>query len=146
MKTSPNVLYKESVHIRDVAQKLTRVLKIVCYKPRKWLETDIFAKTHLQTLLAGDIPLVLLCIKLWSVCGGGTVGVTKRIILSSVCASNSLFERHLNVPKKTRNMYPTVQKSMKTTPNVLYKEYVHIWDVAKKLTRVLKIVCYSSRK
>jgi hypothetical protein len=51
MKTSPNVLHKESMHIRDVAKKLTRVLKIVCY-PRKWPETDIFAKTHLQTLLA----------------------------------------------------------------------------------------------
>jgi hypothetical protein len=52
MKTSPNVLYKESVHIRDVAKKLTRVLQIVCYNPRKWPGTDIFVKTHLQTLLA----------------------------------------------------------------------------------------------
>jgi hypothetical protein len=52
MKTSPNVLYKESMHIRDVAKKLTRVLKIVCYNPRKWPETDIFAKMHLQTHLA----------------------------------------------------------------------------------------------
>jgi hypothetical protein len=40
------------VHIRDVAKKLTRVLKIVCYYPGKWSETDVFAKTHLQTLLA----------------------------------------------------------------------------------------------
>jgi hypothetical protein len=52
MKTSPNVSYKESMHIWDVAKKWTRVLKIVCYNPRKWPETDIFAKTHLQTLLA----------------------------------------------------------------------------------------------
>jgi hypothetical protein len=28
----------------------------------------------------GDIPLVLLCIELWSVRGGGTVRVTKCII------------------------------------------------------------------
>jgi hypothetical protein len=40
------------VHIQDVAKKLTQVLKIVCYNPRKWPETDVFAKTHLQTLLA----------------------------------------------------------------------------------------------
>jgi hypothetical protein len=40
------------MHIWDVAKKWTRVLKIVCYNPRKWPETDIFAKTHLQTLLA----------------------------------------------------------------------------------------------
>jgi hypothetical protein len=53
MKTSPNVFYKESVHIRDVAKKkLTRVLKIVCYNPRKWPEMDVFTKTELQTLLA----------------------------------------------------------------------------------------------
>jgi hypothetical protein len=62
--------------------------------------------------------------------------VTKRIIPAFVCASNSRFERHLNVLKKARNVHPTVQKSMKTSPNVLYKESVHIWDVAKKLTRV----------
>jgi hypothetical protein len=52
MKTSSNVFYKESVHIQDVAIKLTRVLKIVCYNPRKCPETDIFAKMHLQTLMA----------------------------------------------------------------------------------------------
>jgi hypothetical protein len=38
-------------------------------------------------------------------------------------------------------VYPTVQKSMKTSPNVFYKESMHIRDVDKKLTRVLKIVC-----
>jgi hypothetical protein len=69
--------------------------------------------------------------------------VTKCIILASVGVSNSRFERHLNGPKKARNVYPMVQISMKTSPNILYKESVHIRDVAKKLTRVLKIVCYN---
>jgi hypothetical protein len=32
---------------------------------------------------------------------------------------------------------------MKTSQNVFYKESVHIWDVAKKLARVLNIVCYN---
>jgi hypothetical protein len=42
MKTLPNIFYKESVLIWDVARKLTRVLKIVCYNPQKWPETDVF--------------------------------------------------------------------------------------------------------
>jgi hypothetical protein len=37
------------------------------------------------------------------------------------------------VLKKARNVNPRVQKSMKTSPNVFYKEYVHIRDVAKKI-------------
>jgi hypothetical protein len=79
-----------------------------------------------------DIPLVLLCIKLWSIRGGGTVRVTKCIIPASVWASNSRFHRHLNRPKKARNVYPEVQKSMKTSPNVLYKESMHIGMLQKK--------------
>jgi hypothetical protein len=59
--------------------------------------------------------------------------VTKCIILASVWVSNYRVHRHLNGPKKARNVYPTVQKSMKTSPNVFYKEYVHIRDVAKKI-------------
>jgi hypothetical protein len=69
---------------RILQKKLTRVLNIMCYNPRKWAETDVFVKTHLQTLLAWRLPLVLLCIKLLSVHGGGTVRVTKCTILASV--------------------------------------------------------------
>jgi hypothetical protein len=72
--------------------------------------------------------------------------VTKCIISAFLFASNSRFERHINEPKKARNVYPIVQKPMKTLPNVSYKESVHIRDVAKKFTRVLKIVCYNLRK
>jgi hypothetical protein len=93
-----------------------------------------------------DLRLVLLCIKLWLVHGGGTIRVSKFIILSSVWASNYQLQRHLNGPKKARNVKPRVQKSMKTSANVFYKESVHIRDVAKKLTRALKIVCYDPRK
>jgi hypothetical protein len=93
-----------------------------------------------------DLRLMVLCIKLWSVNGAGTVRVSKFIIVSSVWASNYQLQRHLNGPKKALNVNPRVQKSMKTSPNVFYKEYVHIRDVANKLTRVLKIVCYNPRK
>jgi hypothetical protein len=72
--------------------------------------------------------------------------VSKFIIVSSVWASNYQLQRNLNGPKKARNVNPRVQKTMKTSPNVFYKEYVHIRDVAKKLSRVLKIVCYNPRK
>lgn len=44
METSSNVSYKETVHVRDVAKKLTRVLQIMCYNPRKWSEMNVFAK------------------------------------------------------------------------------------------------------
>jgi hypothetical protein len=61
---------------RSLCKKnLTRVLKIVCYNPRKWPETDVFVKTHLQTRLARRPTLVVLCLKLWSARGGGTVRV-----------------------------------------------------------------------
>jgi hypothetical protein len=70
--------------------------------------------------------------------------VSKFIIVSSVWSSNYQLQRHLNGLEKAN---PRVQKSMKTSTNVFYKEYVHIWDVAKrKLTRLPKIVCYNPRK
>jgi hypothetical protein len=62
--------------------------------------------------------------------------VTKCIILASIWASNSRFQRKINRPKKARNVYTTVQKSMKISENIFYMESVHIRDVAKKLTRV----------
>jgi hypothetical protein len=65
-------------------------------------------KRTCKPLGLGDITLVLLCIKLWLVRWGGTVRVTKCIILASVWARNSRFQRHLNGPQKAQNMYPTV--------------------------------------
>jgi hypothetical protein len=69
-------------------------------------------------------------------------GLSKFIIVSSIWASNYQLQRHLNGPKKARNVHHMVQKSMRTSPNVFYKESVHISDVPNKLTRVIKIVCY----
>jgi hypothetical protein len=54
----------------------------------------------------GDMPLVLLCIKLWYVRGGGTIRVMKCIILASVWARNSRLQRHLNGPKKATKLVP----------------------------------------
>jgi hypothetical protein len=38
------------------------------------------------------------------------------------------------------------QKPIETSKYAIYKDLVKIWEVLKKLTRVPKIVCYSSRK
>jgi hypothetical protein len=127
-------------------KKLTRVLKIVWYNPRKWPETDVFAKRTCKLFWPGDIPLVLLCIKLWLVRGGGTVRVTKCIILASIWESNSRFQWQVNRPKRPETCTLWSKHKCKTSPNVIYKESVHIRGVAKKLTRVLKIVCYNQRK
>jgi hypothetical protein len=92
-----------------------------------------------------DITLVLLCIKLWLVRGGETVRETECIILASVWARNSRFQRHLNGPQKARNVYPTVQKSIKTMSNVILKETVHIWGVGKNWPECWKS-CANPRK
>jgi hypothetical protein len=133
LKITPNGSYKESVHIRDVAKNWPGCWKscaITHVNGPKW---TFSRKRTCKPFWPGDIPLVRLCIKLWSVCGGGTIGVTKCIILASVWASNSLFQRHLNSPKKARKVYLEAQKSMKTSLNVIYKKSVHIRDVAKKI-------------
>jgi hypothetical protein len=96
MKTSSNVFYKESVHIQDVAIKLTRVLKIMCYNHENGPKRTFLRKRTYKPFWPGDIPLVRLCIKLWLVRAGGTVRVTKCIILASFWESNSRFQWHLN--------------------------------------------------
>jgi hypothetical protein len=130
-ENSPNVFYNEYVHIRDVAKKNWPEYRKSCATHENGPKRTFSRKRTSKPIWPGDIPLVLLWIKLWSIRGGGTVRVMKCIILASVWESNSRFQRHLNGSKKTRNMYPTVQKSMKTSPNVFYKESMHIRDVAK---------------
>jgi hypothetical protein len=85
----------------------------------------------------GDIPLVLLCIKLWLVRGGGTVGVMKCIILASVCARNSRFQTHLNGSKKatmgtlgSKNQWKPRQMSSRRslcTSEMLQKNWPESW-------------------
>jgi hypothetical protein len=84
------------VTIQEVSKKLAQVPKTVCYSSRKSLETDVFAKKAHEnrpkrtfsrknrTRLARRPILMVLCLKLWSVRGGGTVRVTKCVILASV--------------------------------------------------------------
>jgi hypothetical protein len=72
-------------------------------------------KNKIRTRLARRPTLVVLCLKLWSARGGGTVRVTKCVILASVWACNFLLgkvtkwpvkglERGPNGPKINRNL------------------------------------------
>jgi hypothetical protein len=70
--------------IREVSKTLARVSKTVCYSSRKSPKTDVFTKNKIRTRLACRPTLVVLCLKLWSVRGEGTVRVTKCVILGSV--------------------------------------------------------------
>jgi hypothetical protein len=90
------MLYKESVHIRDVAKKLTRLVKSCAITHENCPKRTFSSKRTCEPYRPGDLPLVVLGIKLWSVRGGGTVRVTKCIILTSVWASNYRLQRHLN--------------------------------------------------
>jgi hypothetical protein len=89
------------VTIREVSKKLARVPKTVCYSSRKSPEMDVFRKKNkIQTRLAPRPTLVVLCLKLWSVRGGGTVRVTKCVILASIWASNCLLGKVTKWPVK----------------------------------------------
>jgi hypothetical protein len=57
-------------------------------------------KNKIRTRLARRPTMVLLCLKLWSVRGEGTVRVTKCVILVSVWASNCLLGKVTKWPVK----------------------------------------------
>jgi hypothetical protein len=62
--------------------------------------TFLQKKTKIQLFLDRRPTLVVLCLKLWSVLGGGTVRVTKCVILPSVWASNCLLGKATKRPVK----------------------------------------------
>jgi hypothetical protein len=57
-------------------------------------------KNEIQTRLAQRPTLVVLCPKLWSVHGEGTIRVTKCVILASIWASNCLLGKKTKRPVK----------------------------------------------
>jgi hypothetical protein len=75
--------------------------KPCAYSSRKSPETDVFRKKNkIRTRLARRPTLVVLCLKLWSARGGGTVRVTKCVILASIWASNCLLGKATKRPVK----------------------------------------------
>jgi hypothetical protein len=109
------------------------------YNPRKWPETDVFAKTHLHTFLARRYtPGATMHLTM--------VGTGRRdrqsdemLILASVWASNWRFQRHLKWPEKARNVYPTVKNQWKPrqmsprrsqcTSGMLLKNWPEYWKL-----------------
>jgi hypothetical protein len=57
-------------------------------------------KNIIRTRQARRPTLVVVCLKLWSVRGGGTVRVTKFVILASIWASNCLLGKATKRPVK----------------------------------------------
>jgi hypothetical protein len=103
-------------------------------------------KNKIRARLARSPTLVVLCLKLWSVRGEGTVRVTKCVILASVWASNSLLWNVTKWPIKglERGLYgPKINWNL---INYHLQVFCDNPEVSKKLARVPKIVCYSSRK
>jgi hypothetical protein len=94
---------------------LARVPKTVCYSSRKSPERTISRKNKIRTRLARRPTLVVLCLKLWSVRGEGTVRVTKYVIPASVSASNCLLGKVTKWPVKDLERGPYGQKSIKTS-------------------------------
>jgi hypothetical protein len=74
-----------------------------------------FSRKKIRTRLARKPTLVVLCLKLWSVRGIGTIRVTKCVILTSVWASNFLLGKVTKWPVKGWNVDPMVQKSIETS-------------------------------
>jgi hypothetical protein len=88
----------------------------------------------------GDLPLVVLCIKLWSVHGGGTVRVSKCIILAFLVAK---------APKRAEKGPNCVPYSPKMNENLakgLVQGVCAHPGCCKKLLGVLKIACYNPQK
>jgi hypothetical protein len=67
-------------------------------------------KNKIRTRLARRPTLVVLCLKLWSLRGEGTVRLTKCVILSSVWASNFLLGEVTKWPVKGLERGPYGQK------------------------------------
>jgi hypothetical protein len=106
IESSLNVIDKFSVTIREVSKKLARVPKTVCNSSRKSPETDVFMKNKIRTRLARRPTLVVLCLKLRSSRGGGTVRVMKCVIQASIWASNCLLGKATKRPVKGLERWP----------------------------------------
>jgi hypothetical protein len=138
------------------------ILQGVCAHPRCWKNWPecwkscaitykngpkrTFLRKHTcKPFWPGDIPLVVLCIKLWSVRGGGTVRVSKCNISISIWASNSRLQRHLTSRKRLETCTLRSKVNENLAKYLLQGVCAHpgCW---KKLSRMLKIVCYNPRK
>jgi hypothetical protein len=103
-------------------------------------------KNKIRTRLARRPTLVVLCLKLCSVRGEGTVRVTKCVILASVWASNFLLGKTTKRPVKGQERGPNGPKINRNLIKCHLQVFCDNPGGSKKLAQVPKTVCYSSRK
>jgi hypothetical protein len=88
-------------------------------------------KNKIRTRLARRPTLVVLCLKLWSVRGEGTVRETKCVILASVWASNYLLGKVTKWPVKGLERGPYGPKINRNLIKCHLQEFVTIREVSK---------------
>jgi hypothetical protein len=88
------------VTIREVSKKLAPVPKPCAIARENHPKRTFSGKNKIRTRLARRPTLVVLCLKLWPARGGGTVRVTKYVILASIWASNCLLGKATKRPIK----------------------------------------------
>jgi hypothetical protein len=77
-------MYKYFVTIRKVSKKWPGCRKPFAIAHENRPKRTFSRKNEIRTCLARRPTLVVLCLKLWSVRGEGTIRVTKCVILASV--------------------------------------------------------------
>jgi hypothetical protein len=103
-------------------------------------------KNKIRTRLARNPTLVVLCLKLWSVRGEGTVRVTKWVILASVWASNCLLGKVTKWPLKGLERGPYGPKINRNLIKCHLQVFCDNPGGFQKIGPGAKTVCYSSRK
>jgi hypothetical protein len=134
------------VTIREVSQNLARVPKTVWYNSRKSPETDVFAKNKIWTRLVGRPTLVVQSLTLWSVRGGGTVRVTKCVILASIWASKYLLGKKTKRPVNGLERGPSGPKINGNLIKCQLQGFCDNPGGFQKNGPGAEAVCYSSRK
>jgi hypothetical protein len=110
------------------------------------LKWTFSGKNKIRMCLARRPTLVVLCLKLCSVHGEGTVRVTKCVILASAWASNCLLGKATKRPVKGLERGPYGQKINGNLIKCHLQGFCDNPRGFQKLARVPKTVCYRSRK
>jgi hypothetical protein len=96
-----NSSYKTYHSVTKVSSVTSKSSQIATFLVVKIARNGRFQeKNKIWTRLAQRPTLVVLCLKLWLIRGGGTVRVTKCVILASIWASNCLLGKATKQPVK----------------------------------------------
>jgi hypothetical protein len=110
METSQNVIYNNLWQSGRFPKNWPRYRKSFAIAHENRPKRTFLGKNKIRTRLARRPSLVVLYLKLWSVFGGGTVSVTKCVILASVWANNCLLRKAMKRSVKGLEGGPYVPK------------------------------------